>query len=824
MNLRSLSLIIVAAFTVALFTAKTAEAGIRIYRDDNGVPHVYADTNTELFRGLGYMIGKDRLFQLEMRKRQALGRRAEVLGRTDQPRWTNKFVEKDTFSRQWLDLDALQSQVDQLEDNDRALLEAYVAGVNLAIDEALENNGAGLPDAFRVHGFTPEKWTLMDVVGMTVDALASYADFSLQDANLALYKFLAKKYPESCDDVFEQFVWKHDPYAVTTTGDQLPPNATVESPVEKGCAAAGGTMPNNLAALGETSVFAAAGDRAIEPRRASMAWAVGKERAKEANTIFVSGPQVGWHRPAYYYTIGLHGGDYDFIGMTAEGIPVFPIGFNRHYAWGITAGLGLQADLVMLTLSEDGKGYIHDGEVVPFDIRQEVINIKNEEPENITVRWSRYGPVIEYDDEAGTAVAKLSHWRGQELTSAFAWFDSARSMSFPDWQEHVEKIGYNYNLFYGDRHGRVGFAFTGRFAIRHQDVDKRLPFKGDGSLDPEGYTSPEDTIVYSTEDVIYNFNNRPTRHQPNSGLMWEQWSRGYQVEILKEAIDDWPEKVDWNQVWDLNRVISYADVNYHPFKDIFAKAVAGLDEDDPRYAAAQAVVAWDGMRIDENADGFFDSAGLTIFDVWIDKLVRATLGPTLDGAREAGAGGAANYFLGYVHQRLPARLEEHPSGGTLATMRAFLAADGAPGIHNFHDFFDGAGARAAALAALTDAVEELEGSFETKETDQWKTPTTPQTYFPSNTDRTPMSVATTRTNHGVYANRGAVNLVVEYGEDGKITRSGFANPLGGPEDKTADDLSDYHLELYANQELAPIRLETEEDMKDSSADLIREFP
>jgi penicillin amidase len=812
---------LIVCFVFAAFDAALAK--VRIYRGSDGIPHVYGDTNAEVFYGAGYMVARDRLFQIEMRKRQALGRRAEVLGLTDQPRWANKFVEKDSLTRQWLDVQSLESQVAELDNNERAILEAYVEGINRAISEALEDDGAGLPGGFEKFGFRPEPWSVMDVVAMSVDALASYADFSFQDANLALYKFLAQKYPNSCDDVFEQLIWTHDPYAVTTMGDQLTADDAADPQPAKGCRMTEGNMPNNLAALPEVRTFADKNGQEIEPRRASMMWAVGRDRAEDANTIFVTGPQVGWHRPSYYYTIGLHGGDYDFIGMSAEGIPVFPIGFNRHYAWGITAGLGLQADLVALTLNEDGSAYIHNGEEVAFEEHDEVVSVKDDDPVTVKVRKSLYGPVIEYDAQNRTATAKMSHWRGAELEGIFSWIHSAKAMSYEDWRDDVQTLAYNYNLFYGDRYGRVGFAFSGRFAIRHNNVDKRLPFQGDGTRDPEGYTSPEDTIIWTTTDSIYNFNNRPTRTQTNSGLFWEQWSRGYQVDILKEAIDNWPGQVDWDQVWSLNPVISNTDVNYHPFREIFATMVADIDEDDPRYAAAQTVLNWNGRRADSNGDGFFDAVGLTVFDVWIDRLVQRTLGPTLEGAADHGAGGAAGYFLGHVHQRLPARLEEHPSGGTLATLRAFMAAEGAPGIHNQHDFFAGTSPREVALAALGDAVDQLSEKFESGDTSDWKTRTTPQSYFPTNTDRMPTSVVDDRTDYGVYANRGAVNVVVEYGEDGKISRSGFVNPLGGPEDQTADELSDFHLDIYANHELAPINLVAEEQLTEDGAVLILEI-
>src|SRR5262245_20784144 len=53
---------------------------VRIYRDDFGVPHVFAETNRALFAGFGYTVAEDRLWQLELFRRAAYGQLAEILG------------------------------------------------------------------------------------------------------------------------------------------------------------------------------------------------------------------------------------------------------------------------------------------------------------------------------------------------------------------------------------------------------------------------------------------------------------------------------------------------------------------------------------------------------------------------------------------------------------------------------------------------------------------------------------------------------------------------------------------------------------------------
>src|SRR5512139_3001540 len=80
-----LSLMLVSIFfTVSLsFPAfagdKPKKYETKIYRDNYGVPHVYAKDTYGLFYGYGYAIATDRLFQMEMSRRTVLGTVSEVL-------------------------------------------------------------------------------------------------------------------------------------------------------------------------------------------------------------------------------------------------------------------------------------------------------------------------------------------------------------------------------------------------------------------------------------------------------------------------------------------------------------------------------------------------------------------------------------------------------------------------------------------------------------------------------------------------------------------------------------------------------------------------
>ena len=53
---------------------------VEIIRDQQGIPHIYAQNDDDLFFAQGYVMAQDRLWQLEMWRRWREGRLAEIFG------------------------------------------------------------------------------------------------------------------------------------------------------------------------------------------------------------------------------------------------------------------------------------------------------------------------------------------------------------------------------------------------------------------------------------------------------------------------------------------------------------------------------------------------------------------------------------------------------------------------------------------------------------------------------------------------------------------------------------------------------------------------
>jgi len=133
---------------------------VEILRDGYGVPHVFADDLHDVFFAQGYVTAQDRLWQMDIYRRAAEGRLAEVLGEPG--------LESDRFTRTLGLGRAAQLDLSVISNEARGFVEAYMEGVN----KFLEQHGESLPVEFTILGYRPEPWTLVDTLGCAASGLA----------------------------------------------------------------------------------------------------------------------------------------------------------------------------------------------------------------------------------------------------------------------------------------------------------------------------------------------------------------------------------------------------------------------------------------------------------------------------------------------------------------------------------------------------------------------------------------------------------------------------------------------------------------------------
>jgi len=117
---------------------------VDLRRDTWGIPHVRAASHLDAFAGLGFAHAQDRLWQMEALLRRGTGRYAQWVGKSA--------LAGDVLARQLDTAGASQRDFALLNNDTRAMLEAYARGVNAFI-------GLGTwPAEYAILGARPAAW------------------------------------------------------------------------------------------------------------------------------------------------------------------------------------------------------------------------------------------------------------------------------------------------------------------------------------------------------------------------------------------------------------------------------------------------------------------------------------------------------------------------------------------------------------------------------------------------------------------------------------------------------------------------------------------
>jgi penicillin amidase len=144
---------------------------VEIIRDRWGIPHIYAKSEADLFFAQGYNAARDRLFQLEIWRRQATGTTAEILGK--------RALKRDIGARLHMFRGDMKQELNHYHPRGESIVHAFVNGINAFVAET-ERDPALLPLEFRLLGIRPGRWNPGVVISRHQGLLAN----ATQELNL----------------------------------------------------------------------------------------------------------------------------------------------------------------------------------------------------------------------------------------------------------------------------------------------------------------------------------------------------------------------------------------------------------------------------------------------------------------------------------------------------------------------------------------------------------------------------------------------------------------------------------------------------------------
>jgi penicillin amidase len=496
-----------------------ARAPIEVIEDALGVPHVRAASRHDAFFGQGYLVARDRLFQMDIDYRRDMGRMAEAFG----PR----FVAADKAARLFHYRGDIDAELAALPPDVLECARGYVAGVNARIDE-LAADPAQLPLEYGILGISPLRWDILDLVRRRGIGMGD-ADDEVRRAQLQSRGLLDA----------EQLLAPLRPAWSFTIPQGLDVAAVSEADL-------GVLDPANRpvpfdAIQGVPLDPEPEGDRFA---LGSNAWTISPSRSATGRPILANDPHLGIGGANPRHMIHLTAPGLDVIGAGAPGLPGIMQGHTDRFAFGRTNFHIDQTDLFILRTRDGDPGrYWHKGEWKAFETFEDEIAVKGAPPERVTLRYAGGRPIVSQDAARQRAVAFATVSMLPGANSRFAMIAINLSKDWASLRQAFKLHVSPTNFHYADIDGNTGWQTIG-FTPRRPRHDGLFPAPGDGDYDWTGLLPVEDMPhVYNPPEGWFasaNQMNLPTDYPYRERVISFNWSDPYRYDRCAEVLRSQP--------------------------------------------------------------------------------------------------------------------------------------------------------------------------------------------------------------------------------------------------------------------------------------------
>lgn len=480
---------------------------VTIYRDEFGVPHIFAADEHDALFAQGYVHAQDRLWQMDLARRAGEGRLSEILGTR-----TIKFDKM-------LKTIGFKKIAEQLEltisPKSREILQAYADGVN----ELIRTQKGKYPIEFDMLNYEPEEWK--PVHSLMIARLMAWELNISWHVDVVLGELAARLGQEKAKEVFPTYP-ENGPVIVSHSL-----NGTDIEPLER------------LVALHKDfkQFFGTTGTHI-----GSNAWAVAPGKSANGYAMLANDPHLGLGLPAKWYEIHLRGGALNVAGVSLPGAPLVIIGHNSDVAWGLTNVMADDADFYLEKADSLGADqYLYKGKWNEIEIVHDTIFVKDSSSVPLTIKKTIHGPAINeiYPlDEFASSNLITMKWTGFEMSDELLgiyFVNTAR-----DWQSFLKGVKEfsvpGQNFVYADAKGNIGYKPGVRLPKRNFN-NPTLPVPGwTGENEWQGFIPFDDLpVLYNPpQGFVATANNKTTNavsyHISN---LWEPPSR---IERIREFL------------------------------------------------------------------------------------------------------------------------------------------------------------------------------------------------------------------------------------------------------------------------------------------------
>lgn len=482
-------------------TLSGLKGSVSIYRDRSGVPHIEASSTKDLFMAQGFVTAQDRMFQMDLSRRQASGTLSEVIGEST--------IDNDKFFRTLGLRRAAEASYTAYTDEAKQILEWYADGVNAYMTQAKAENS--LPIEFTLAGYEPNAWTPLDSL-----TIGKYMAFDLGghwEGQAFRYYLLQNFSEEEAMDLFPSY-----PDEGSTVIQEIK-----ESQLDISKSFAKAVIP--------------------DPFNGSNNWVVSGEKTASGKPLLANDPHLGLGTPPIWYETHLNSPDYQVSGVIFAGVPGIIVGRNDSIAWGVTnVGPDVQDLYIEKRNPDNPNEFQYNDSWEEAEVLDESIPVKDSDPIPYEVVITRHGPILSefaHDDQPDTALSL--RWTALDPSTeleAVLKIDQASN-----WEEFKEALTSFHtpaqNFVFASTDGTIAYRANGLIPIR-KNGDSMLPVPGwNDDYEWEGYIPWEElpTIVNPDEGFISTANNKITTDDYPYHIT-HTWAQPYRQDRIREVLID----------------------------------------------------------------------------------------------------------------------------------------------------------------------------------------------------------------------------------------------------------------------------------------------
>ncbi|MGD7006513.1 penicillin acylase family protein [Metabacillus sp. 84] len=470
-----------------------------VTRDEQGVPHIKAESDQDLYITQGYVQAQDRLFQMDLSRRQASGRLSEVVGEAT--------VNRDKFFRTLGLRRAAEASLSAYDAESLKVLQWFADGVNTYIKDAQKEGK--LPLEFTLLGYEPEEWTPLD--------------------SLTIGKYMAFDLGGHWEDqAFRYWAAEH---LTKEEATELYPSYPKDAPT---ILAAYKDLEINI----EESLA-----HAVLPREfnGSNNWVVSGKKTTTGKPLLADDPHLGLATPSIWYQMHLTSPSQNVSGVIFAGVPGIILGHNEKIAWGVTnTGPDVQDLYIEKRNPDNPEEFLYNGSYEKAEIIDEPIAVKGGETILYTVTETRHGPVMsEFSlDQKKDTVLAMKWTALMPSTELQAVLEMNRSKDWGEFEKALEDFHVpTQNFVFASEDGTIAYKANGKIPIRK---------KGDGLLPVPGWTDEYEWTGFIPWDKL------PRSVNPDEGFLAtannkviddsypyhisHQWAQPYRYKRIEEFL------------------------------------------------------------------------------------------------------------------------------------------------------------------------------------------------------------------------------------------------------------------------------------------------